>query len=163
MAACKTYWAPASSALFTKSGWVILMRTKGDTFKAAIAPIALCIASSEMWPCSQSMMIPYSVVSTDMLKTRNIHTSIPVCDTICAVLSDGSPRKVMIGRPSPWSSFKSRSRGLWTFVVHADGNASGDLTVMLAELVECLQESLWRTDRIEHNMMKNPVQFLTVP
>jgi hypothetical protein len=69
----------------------------------------------------------------------------------------------MIGRPSPWSSFKSRSRGLWTFVVHADGNASGDLTVMLAELVECLQESLWRTDRIEHNMMKNAVQFLTVP
>jgi hypothetical protein len=53
-----TYCAPASNALLIKSGCVILRRTSGDTPKAAIAAVALCIESSLTWPCSQSMIIP---------------------------------------------------------------------------------------------------------
>jgi hypothetical protein len=56
---CITYCAPASKALLIKSEWVILMRTSGDTPRAAIAAVELCIPSSLIWPCSQSMIIPF--------------------------------------------------------------------------------------------------------
>jgi hypothetical protein len=60
-----THCAPASKALLIKSAWVILRRISGDIPKAAIAAVDLCIGSSLIWPCSQSMMIPFTVVSVD--------------------------------------------------------------------------------------------------
>jgi hypothetical protein len=53
-----THCAPASNALLIKSVCVIRIRTSGETPIDAMAAVALCIASSLMWPCSQSMMTP---------------------------------------------------------------------------------------------------------
>lgn len=55
-----THCAPASNALLIKSVCVIRMRTSGETPMEATAAVALCIASSLMWPCSQSIMTPCS-------------------------------------------------------------------------------------------------------
>lgn len=54
-----TYWAPASSARLIRSGCVIWIRTRGETPIEAMAAVALCMESSLMWPCSQSMIIPW--------------------------------------------------------------------------------------------------------
>jgi hypothetical protein len=53
-----THCAPASKALLIKSVCVIRIRTSGETRMDAMAAVALCIVSSLMWPCSQSMTIP---------------------------------------------------------------------------------------------------------
>lgn len=75
------------------------MRTSGDTPKAAIAAVELCMASSLMCPCSQSMIMPYKFLSDrELQRSRDVAlTSRPVCATICAERKDGSPKKVIIG------------------------------------------------------------------
>lgn len=60
LASCIAYCAPASKALLTRSTWVILSRTSGETPRAAIAAVALCMESSLMYPCSQSIMMAFS-------------------------------------------------------------------------------------------------------
>jgi len=64
---CVIYCAPVSKALLIRSAHVILRRTKGDTPKAAMAAVELCMESSLMFPCSQSTIMPFVIFN---VKTR---------------------------------------------------------------------------------------------
>ena len=120
-----THWAPASRARLIRSGCVIRIRTRGDTPIEAMAAVELCIASSLMWPCSQSMIIPWNErqyrryfqgLDDEWLDDRK-RTSRPVWATICAVRKDGRPRKVMIGFDPARREFRRRRVGLTALIV----------------------------------------------
>lgn len=67
----KAYCAPASKARLMRSECVILMRTSGETPIAAITAVEVCIDSSLIWPCSQSMMMPWSIFSGFVLQAES--------------------------------------------------------------------------------------------
>lgn len=54
----QAHCAPASNALLIRSECAPPKRTSGETPIDAIAATALCMESSLIYPCSQSMIIP---------------------------------------------------------------------------------------------------------
>jgi hypothetical protein len=80
------YCAPVSKALLTRSACVVLRRTSGETPMEAMAAVALCIASSLMYPCSQSIMMPCKHFSVTYNESTIIYTHVKtsLCDDLCS-------------------------------------------------------------------------------